>query len=198
MRPVPVGALAELPPPTRATVEVADRIANSAAPMLAGLIGALIGVVGTNAGSIKWPGPTLAALALAVLLLLASMQAWIRGQSHFMTFEEVQDRVSGPKGGSEEDVVNSQRAAHTDLTQRYRDWTRRSQWSFQLGLSVFLVGLALVVVPPAGSAGSSWRWAGAAVTLAVAIVWAMMTVRREWKDAHWARQIVSPPQPATP
>jgi drug/metabolite transporter (DMT)-like permease len=189
--------VAEPPPPTKATVEVADRIANSAAPMLAGLIGALIGVVGTNAGSIKWPGPALAALALAVLLLLASMQAWIRGQSHFMTFAEVQERVSGRKAAPADEVLSNQHAAHANLTHRYRDWTRRSQWCFQLGLSIFLVGLALVVVPPLGAAGSTWRWSGAALTLAVALVWAAMTVRREWRDARWARQIVPKPSSAT-
>jgi hypothetical protein len=157
--------------------------------MLAGLIGALVGVVGTSTGSVRWPGPTLAALALAVLLLLSSMQAWIRGQSYFMTFEEVAAQVTGVPGADPADVAKTRLTSHARLTKRYRAWVRRSQWAFQIGLSLFLVGLALVVLPPPHAAGATWRSLAAAAVLFVAIVGAALTMRRELKDARWITEI---------
>jgi hypothetical protein len=157
--------------------------------MLAGLIGALVGVVGTSAGSVRWPGPTLAALALAVLLLLASMQMWIRGQSYFMTFEEVAIQVIGVPGADPTEVAKTQRASHANLTKKYRAWARRSHWAFQVGLSLFLAGLAMVVLPPPHAAGAIWRLSAAAIILFVAIVGAAITVHREFKDARWITEI---------
>ncbi len=157
--------------------------------MLAGLIGALIGVVGTNADSVRWPGPVLVALAIAVLLLLASLQAWIRGQAHLMTLKEVEDRVTGLPTDTEEEILAAQTRTFNTLTGRYRAWTRRSLWSFQLGLSLFLVGLSLVVLPSGGAEQATWRWIGAGAVLATAVAAAVLTVRREWKDARHAKQL---------
>lgn len=157
--------------------------------MLAGLIGALIGVVGTNPESVRWTGPTLAMLALAVLCLLASMQAWIRGASYRVSFSEIEERIRGLPKESAAQVEQRRKQSFEGLTDQYLGWVLRSRWCFQLGVALFLAGLALVLMPTDGASDPGWRWIAAAAIAAFALMGALAIPYREHRDLKFAKSV---------
>jgi MFS family permease len=154
-----------------------------AAPLLAGFTITLIGLLVPSQESIRYPDVALAILMGAVACLLAAVQCAYAARQFLVTPEEIEawwpgmDRLEQPYG---EDWVKrryAEQRAHSELHSR---WGRRFRYTYHAGIMLVLLGLVVVLLPPAHPPGGIMfsRWlavALAALAFLAEVVWISTT-----------------------
>lgn len=139
-----------------------DAMAGVAAPLLAGFSIAFIGLVIGSAAAFRWPGWTLLALTVSALLLITAVQGgfWAR---HYRP-----------------DVSGEDSAGWKLELQAFTRWLHITRWSYNSGIALLLLGLALAIFPRAHDPERIWRQAAALAAAAAAIgeiLWALSAHR---------------------
>jgi hypothetical protein len=147
-----------------------DAMAGVAAPLLAGFSIAFIGLVIGSAAAFRWPGLTLLSLTTSALLLITAVQGgfWVR---HYRP-----------------DVSNEDKSGWTLALPEFTRWLHVTRWSYNSGIALLLLGLALALSPRSHDPDSVWRQAATAIAGAAAIgevVWALLS-HRSTRDAGHA------------
>jgi hypothetical protein len=161
-----------------------DAMANIAAPLLAGFSITAIAAVAADSDKFRWPGAALLTLTLAVLLLVASLQFGFHARRYLYSGADV------AAWWSPEDLAEPGRSERLERDQHndFDRWARESskaRGTYNAGIAVLAVGLALVLAPPhsAGSAQAILRWIAAAVAFAGAfgeLAWTTVPIARNW------------------
>ncbi|QXJ25762.1 hypothetical protein AGRA3207_007305 [Actinomadura graeca] len=137
-----------------------------AAPLLAGFSVALVGVAAADHDKLRWPGPVLLALSIAVVALVASVQAGFHARSFFYSAADVVD------WWSEEEVAVPERTTHLQEEQkahfgRWRSWSTRACVTYDIGITALAIAVTLVLPPPPGTHSGEWfRWLACGVVAA--------------------------------
>jgi hypothetical protein len=145
-----------------------DAMINVAAPLLAGFSITAIAAVAASSDKFRWPGPALCALALAVVLLVASLQFGFTARQHFYSAEDA------AAWWSQEDLPGRserlQQEQQKDYT-RWRETSFKAIIAYNAGITALAIGVALVLVPPSSVHHSEavLRWIAAAVVVAGAL-----------------------------
>jgi hypothetical protein len=175
--PVPWGAA-----PRLGTDRAYQAVGEVAAPLLAGFSVALLGVIAQAPNMLRWPGAALLALIIAVGLLLGSVQAAFTGKQKYWTRSDLLDwYVNEPP----DPLSSAFKQMHRRDIDAWLRWLNRARIAYNAGLTVLLIGVAIVLAPPRTSAGypvstteAILRWvsAGVALTLAsIEIMWWLRT-----------------------
>lgn len=148
-----------------------------AAPLLAGFSLTLLGVVAQAPTSFRWPGATLTALVIVVMMLTACVQFGFRGRAVLYSKADVDSwgRLSALGSVADERLRAAVQAR--DMAE-WRRWHHRSRLTYNVAIVVLAVGVALVLVPPLSyvnghqlpDAEASWRWAGSGLALLGAVL----------------------------
>lgn len=129
-----------------------------AAPLLAGFAFALIGLVVTSPGSVRFADAALSCFVAAAVLLIAAVQCAFWAREWTIAPGELVDWKPDP-GTSHDRRVDLQRLHRAG----FRIWANRFRWTYRWGIVVLLAGIAIVLVPD-GDVGAL-RW------VAIAIAW---------------------------
>ena len=134
-----------------------DAMAGVAAPLLAGFSIAFIGLVIGSAPAFRWPGWTMLSLTVSALLLITALQGgfWAR---HYRP-----------------DVSEEDSSGWTLAIPAFTRWLHVTRWSYNSGIALLLLGLALAIFPRARDHDYAWRLAAAWTAGAAAlgeVVWA--------------------------
>jgi hypothetical protein len=171
--PLPWGAAPQL-----GTDRAYQAVGEVAAPLLAGFSVTLIGVIAQAPDMLRWPGATLLALIIAVGLLLGCVQAAFTARQKYWTRTDLLDWwVKEPP----DPLSRTFKDMHVRDIGEWRRWLGRARVAYNTGLTVLLIGVALLLAPPRTSPAypvstteASLRWAavGVAMTLAaIEVVW---------------------------
>lgn len=169
-------------PPQLGSDRAYQAVGEVAAPLLAGFSVTLIGVIAQAPNMLRWPGATLLTLIIAVGLLLGCVQAAFTARQKYWTRTDLLDwYVHEPSDELSQTFKNMQRR---DIN-AWVLWLGRARAAYNTGLTVLLIGVALLLAPPRTSQAypvstieSSLRWAavGVAVGLAaIEVVWSLAT-----------------------
>ena len=180
--PMPWGARPQL-----GTDNAYQAVGQVAAPLLAGFSVTLIGVIAQAPDMLRWPGATLLALIVAVGLLLGCVQAAFTARQKYWTRKDLLDWYVAEPPDPLSSVFKDMQVRDIES---WRRWLGRARAAYNTGLTVLLIGVALLLAPPRTSAAhpvstteASLRWAavGVAVTLAVieAVWWLAPHLRKE-------------------
>ncbi|WP_431896745.1 hypothetical protein [Micromonospora haikouensis] len=158
-----------------------------AAPLLAGFSLALLGVVGQAPTSFRWPGATLTALVLVCAVLVMCVQFGFRGRAVLYSKADVEawGRLATSLDATAE--LRLRAAVQRGDMRRWRRWHRRTQLTYNAGIALLFVAIALALAPPEtyGSntpvTGSEavWRWAGTCVACCVSLAELSWTLHDE-------------------
>jgi hypothetical protein len=134
-----------------------DAMAGVAAPLLAGFSIAFIGLIIGSAREFRWPGWTLLSLTVSALLLITAVQGgfWAR---HYRP-----------------DVSDEDSAGWILALPAFTRWLHVTRWSYNAGIALLLLGLALALFPRGHDPDNVWRQAAAWTAGAAALgelVWA--------------------------
>lgn len=180
-----------------------------AAPLLASGAIAFLGVVAADGDKFRLPGLTLLGLGLAVVCLLASIQAGFRARALLYSAGDVE------QWWGREDAERLAERLRAEQRRHYETWRRRISRSvtlYNVGVALLGAGVTVALLPPGsgpGAVGSNLtdpacRWVAVAVLGAATgaeLVWAL------WAPRWWlrlrvrrprARQPVPPSAPAAP
>lgn len=143
-----------------------------AAPLLAGFSLALLGVVAQAPASFRWPGATLTVLALVVLMLVACVQFGFRGRAVLYSKSDVDSWGRLSELGSLADQRLRATVQARDMAE-WRRWHHRSRLTYNGGIVLLAISVALVLAPPPSyvigrqltAAEAGWRWAGFGLAL---------------------------------
>lgn len=141
-----------------------DAMAGVAAPLLAGFSIAFIGLVISSAAAFRWPGWTLLSLTVSALLLITAVQGgfWAR---HYRPDVSDEDR----------------QAQNWNLAlPEFKRWVHVTRWSYNSGIALLLLGIALALFPGSHARDAVWRQAAAWIAVAAAIgevIWALLAHR---------------------
>lgn len=139
-----------------------DAMAGVAAPLLAGFSIAFIGLVIGSAAAFRWPGWTLLALTISALLLVTAVQGgfWVR---HYRP-----------------DVSDEDRHAWNLVLPEFKRWVHLTRWSYNSGIALLLLGLALALFPGNHARDPGLRQVAAWIAVAAAIgevTWSLLARR---------------------
>ena len=145
-------------------------MANVAAPLLAGFSITVIAAVAAGSDKFRWPGAALLTLAVAAVLLVASLQFGFTARQHLYSAADVAD------WWAQEDLDHPGRSERIQREQ-HRDYSVWERWSFKArmtynsGITILAVGIALVLVPPQSVHHSEavLRWIAAVIAVAGAL-----------------------------
>lgn len=171
--PMPWGAAPQL-----GTDRAYQAVGEVAAPLLAGFSVTLLGVIAQAPDMLRWPGATLLALVVAVGLLLGCVQAVFTARQKYWTRTDLLDWYVTEPPDPLSDAFKDMHRSHITA---WRRWLGRARTAYNTGLTVLLVGVALLLAPPRASATypistseQDLRWAASAVALvlaAIEVVW---------------------------
>jgi hypothetical protein len=150
----------------------------------------LIGVIAQAPDMLRWPGATLLSLIVAVGLLLGCVQAaFTARQKHWTRTDLLDWYVTEPA----EPLSQAFKDMHIRDIDAWRQWLGWARIAYNAGLTVLLVGLALLLSPqrasvahPVSTVEVNLRWAASAVALCLAAAeifwWLWSHIRRERHD----------------
>jgi hypothetical protein len=145
-------------------------MANVAAPLLAGFSITAIATVAASSDRFRWPGAALLILTLATILLVTSLQFGFHARQHLYSAADVaawwtQEDLAEP--GRPERL---QREQHRDYA-HWERWSAKARITYDAGITVLAVGLALVLAPPHSAEQSQavFRWIASALAAAGAL-----------------------------
>ncbi|ROO59055.1 hypothetical protein EDC02_0840 [Micromonospora sp. Llam0] len=158
-----------------------------AAPLLAGFSLALLGVVAQAPTSFRWPGATLTTLVVVCAVLVMCVQFGFRGRAVLYSKADVEawGRLTTVLAPPAEQRLRA-RVQRNDML-RWRRWHRRTQLSYNAGIALLFIAIALALAPPESYGGNTplsageaaWRWAGTGLAGCVSLAEIIWTVRDE-------------------
>jgi hypothetical protein len=139
-----------------------DAMSGVAAPLLAGFSIAFIGLVIGSAAAFRWPGWTLLPLTMSALLLVTCVQGgfWIR---HYRP-----------------DVSVDEQHEWTLALPAFKRWLHLTRWTYNAGIALLLLGLALALYPRGTDVQAGLRRLASGLALAAAtaeVVWGLLSRR---------------------
>jgi hypothetical protein len=166
-----------------------------AAPLIAGFSLALLGVVAQAPTSFRWPGATLTVLAMVVMMLAACVQFGFRGRAVLYSKADVESWGRLSTLGRQADEGLRAAVQARDMAE-WRRWHQRSRLTYNAGIVVLAVGVALALAPPARyvpdhplpASEAAWRWIGFGLALVGAVLelgWIVGDELRE-RSRRWA------------
>jgi hypothetical protein len=164
----------ELPQPF-SEPSATEKIANSAAPLLAGFSFALIGIIVTNSGMLRWPDACLALLVVAVIFLINSVQAGSIANRWSLEPSQWRDLLSLARADQLAALHNAGPAA----LRKHKTWLIVTRMTYNAGVVALFTAVAFCLVPP----GSLSAWRVVAIGLAglgaggQAVITAVMGIR---------------------
>lgn len=181
-----VGQLDAWPAPADLGAQAAlESITSIAAPLLAGFSATLGAVVVTDYDKVRWPGVVTIAAALAVILLIASVQFGAWGRRHQVTpgdYSTWFDDVNEGSGDGRPYYVREMRRQNAV----YRIYAARARWAYSIGIAVFLVAFGAALCPPTGAGQAEGRWVAAGLAWCAAateVLWGtVITLGRRRED----------------
>jgi hypothetical protein len=146
-------------PYRRSLSDSIDTMSGVAAPLLAGFSIGLIGIVLSNASSLRWPGWTLLPLTVSVLCLITAVQGgfWVRH------YRPDPDSRAAP-----------------EVLPEYRFWLKLTQRTYNGGIAILLMGLAVAMYPDSGDEEAVLRRVSstlAALAAVAEVAWALIAGR---------------------
>lgn len=162
-----------IPPVPLGSGPAFQAVGEVAAPLLAGFSIALLGVIAQSPGSFRWAGLSLLILTFAAGLLLFAVQAGFHARQMYWTRDELLAWFKGPLTEKSDEVFSSMHRTQRDQWEAWIDRTRRS---YNAGTILLMLGLAIILAPPAAygseeisAAEAQLRWAAAALATALAV-----------------------------
>ena len=128
--------------PRRGYAEAIERVAFTAAPLLAGFAVTFIGHVLAANVPMRWPNATLVALITAVLLLILTVQLAFNARAIYLPYSELKQQLELIPG--KDSAVRAQYVA--DLAQ-HRRMVRWTAVAYNLGIAALLFAVAAALVP---------------------------------------------------
>ncbi|EXG82037.1 hypothetical protein [Cryptosporangium arvum] len=164
-RPEPAsGSPFEIPDPYGQT-EGSASASGVAAPLLAGGALALAGVVVQQEDALRYPGVVLLVLVGAILMLVASVQCGMWARQYAVAPTDIQQWWPDPNLTRKAAILRDQKFhAH-----RHRVWAVRVTLTFNLGVLLLWIALAVAVAPKSDVHEPAWRW-GAATLAALGVL----------------------------
>lgn len=154
-----------------------DAATGIAAPLMAGFSLALLGVIAQAPSSFRWPGATLTVLAIVIMTLVTCVQFGFRGRAVLYSKADIESwgRLSTLDGQADERL--RARVQKRDMAE-WRRWHRRSRLTYDVGIVVLIIGVALALAPPTRYvpdhplpvAEAVWRWIGFGLALTGAVL----------------------------
>lgn len=132
-------------PPQLGTDSAYQAVGQVAAPLLAGFSVTLIGVIAQAPDMLRWPGATLLTLIIAVGLLLGCVQAAFTARQKYWTRKDLLDWYVGEPPDPLSSVFKEM---HKRDIEAWRRWLGRARAAYNTGLTVLLIGVALLLAPP--------------------------------------------------
>jgi hypothetical protein len=178
---------AATPPAPLGLSNAYQAVGEVAAPLLAGFSVTLIGVVAQGPESLRWPAAVLIALTVAAALLLACVQfAFYSRRSYWTRADLLQWFAEEPA----EPLLTAFKEMHVRHIADWTMWRERARFTYNAGLVVLSVAVALVLVPPhrygphpLSTVESGLRWAAAALAAGVGVAEAVWW----WRSAETER-----------
>jgi hypothetical protein len=159
-----------------------DSVGSATLPLLAGFSAASVIVVSDDAANFRWPGAAILALAIAAVVLIASVQCAYHARIYLpdKSIREVSPGFS-PDGDDRED--NDARSQQQDDYQLGLAWTRWTQRAYHCGIVALLAGLALAVAPHhvMGIQGAL-QWIATSIAFAACAGEAGWVIRQEFRS----------------
>lgn len=141
-----------------------DSVGTVGSSLLAGFSLASVIVVTSEAGSFRWPGAVVLALATAAVVLIASVQFTYNTRQFLWSGTDVRNWWPELQENSELEVrLREEQAESFGRWQVWAKWTRAAHGT---GVLILLAALALALPPPPGGTQSSLRWAAFSVAAA--------------------------------
>lgn len=116
-----------------------------AAPLLVGFSVTLIGLVIGQGPRIRWPGLALDLLALAVILLLGSVQCAFMARRYAVSPSEIEDWWPDHADDRRRSELREDQAQYFEDFLR---WAERFRRAYNLGVLLLLAAVAVVLAPP--------------------------------------------------
>ncbi|MEX1142810.1 MAG: hypothetical protein WD399_07290 [Thermoleophilaceae bacterium] len=158
--------------------DAVDRVAFTAAPLLAGFAVTFVGFVATGSLPMRWPNATLLALVVAALLLIGSLQLAFNARVHYLPYGEFSQRLQLVRPDMREGV----KMDYANDLEQYSRLVDRSRRAYNAGITVLLLAIAAALIPAGAlSDVDALRWvaAGAAtVGGLIELAWAVDAERQ--------------------
>jgi hypothetical protein len=155
-----------------------ERVAFTAAPLLAGFAVTFMGFVLTSNVSMHWPNLTLAMLTTAAMLLIFTIQLAFNARLHYLPYQEFRAQLELLDGSPQEVRVKiAARDRYIDKLATYRRLIRWAGVLYNAGIVTLLLAIATALVPP-GTTGNIDTGRVVAITVAtlaaiLEIVWSL-------------------------
>jgi MFS family permease len=146
-------------------LEAAAARSGMATPLLAGFSITFMGVVAQQDNSFWQPGLSIFLLSIAVAFFVISVQCgfWAR----MYAFSPTDAATWYPHLEDDPDLLAEVRSRQRRRGAAFTLWNDRAKNSYSGGLLFLFIGLASALIPRATDPQPGWRWAAAAVALAM-------------------------------
>jgi len=187
------GKLPDSPPPAPWQItwpygypQAVDSAGSVAAPLLAGFSVTLLGIAIASSTDMRWANEAMAVLATAAAVLLFAVQAAFNAKRWMVTPADLLAWWPRPEVEPGMEQLHVWQAQHKKEHDKWAAWFR---WSYNFGLILLLLGVAVCLVPPpVGTNSSRWLACGIAGGTALAEAgWVLLSWRAERRATKKAR-----------
>lgn len=151
-----------------------------AAPLLAGVALAAVGILVTDGDKFRWPGPGVTLLTLSSILLIASIQLAFHGRQYLYSPAELSDWWDGELTPATEVLQEEQREDFS----KWAKFARRAAVAYNSGIVLLGYGMVGLLAPPGGVSPehSVTRWIAVGFAV-VGASWELGSmVRHAWRS----------------
>lgn len=166
--------------------QAVDSAGSVAAPLLAGFSVTLLGIAIASSTGMRWANEAMAVLATATAFLIFAVQAAFNAKRWMVTPADLLAWWPNPDVEPGMAQLCDWQAQHKKQHDKWAAWFR---WSYNIGLMLLLLGVAVCLVPPqVGTNSPRWVACGIAGGTALAeAAWVFLSwwsERRATKKAH--------------
>jgi hypothetical protein len=176
----------EVPFPYGYTAAI-DSMGSVSAPLLAAISVALATLVLSNAAAFHWVDPVLGLLISAAFALVASVQFTFRAKQFAVTPPDLE--AWWPDSEDDPARLEMLRREQRYHGREYSKWAARARFAYNVGLLLFLLGVAATLIPKGGiDHASSGRLAVIALALlglAIEALWIVSGYMRTASVRDW-------------
>jgi hypothetical protein len=148
--------------PTAARIKVwIDSVSSATLPLLGGFSTTAVIVVSDDAANFRWPGVTIAALAIAAIVLILAVQFAYHARIYLSEWSDRKDKESlvPSQGNSSDADAQGITQKDDDDCERGLSWARWTRRAYDTGLVALLLGLGSAVAPHhAAGIEADLRW----------------------------------------
>ncbi|MGI5128771.1 hypothetical protein ACQEVB_18335 [Pseudonocardia sp. CA-107938] len=138
------------PPAPLGSAAAGQAVSDIAAPVLAGFVVTLIGVVAQNPESFLLPGLAIVVMLVAMIAFVVSVTCGFRARQFLWTRADLLAWYDGPIAAA---LDGAYRAMHRRDIATWARWRARVSASYNVGIVALFLGVALVCLPPARYGG---------------------------------------------